>query len=103
MSLSNGMSSPLFLSPDVDSSNVQKLRIENPEAIRKIQGTYQLAAIRQMFFKDIRGKTLASIETEEYQLGDEIELQEGEQIVGVYGSHYAKGFINHLGFIVWRP
>jgi hypothetical protein len=36
-------------------------------------------------------------------LGDLISLNEGEQIIGVYGSHNQQGFINYLGFIVWKP
>ena len=62
-----------------------------------------MAAVRQIFFKDARGLNLHSIDTEQYNFGDTMELEEGEEIVGIYGSHYIKGFINYIGFIVWKP
>lgn len=62
-----------------------------------------LAAVRQVLLANAEGETVYALESEQSNLGDEIWLEEGEQIIGVYGSHYNKGFINYLGLIVWKP
>jgi hypothetical protein len=55
-------------------------------------------------FYDKDNRQISALDSTPQQLfGPEIKLQEGEQIIGIYGDRDGAEIFDCVGFIVWRP
>ena len=102
VSLSNGKASPLFAAPDTSNlTSLTTLQIPDASLIKRIQGT-KGSYMHQIIFKKADGSELYRIEAQTNTLGDDHILNDGEEIIGVYGGYYLQ-CIDALGIIVWIP
>ena len=72
-------------------------------SIRKLIGTHEGAEVVKMIFRGESGNEIGRIQVADDPLSiTETVLEDGEEIVGVYGQHGRK-VIYSLGFIVRKP
>ena len=98
--LSNGVSSPLFLAKDQNSDNLQEIKINSD--ITKIRGTYNSTPMYSVHFLAKNGGEISKMQPGTTTNID-IDLGEGEEIIGVYGIKGQNPYFWSLGFIVWKP
>ena len=102
--MSNGCNSPVFLGKGINEDNLKKKKITSQ--VKKIQGTKNENMITSIILKDKNGEKISRIGTkEEKEDAKEVILEDGEEIIGVYGTKdkNGEGWFNSLGFIVWKP
>lgn len=99
--LSNGLSSPAFMHSSTNSTNMNEVVLTNN--IKKLGGTKGDLGIREVIFQDAEGKNIGRIFTANSNFGPDQELEEGEEIVGIYGNNTGPSGCYSLGFIVWQP
>jgi hypothetical protein len=94
---------------DIESTTekeLQRIEIPSGEAIRAINAqlrgkptdlfeSFQLLGAKDKVLQTVTGHTCGDYE--------KFELQEGEEIVGMYAATTISGILKGLGFIVWVP
>ena len=102
MTLSNGVSSPVFTARQQDDSNFKTVNITNSAQIRRISA--RRSNVGRITFMDAKGQELYKLQTDDAgeRFPDEV-LNEGEEIIGIYGAYTTYQFMNYLGIIVWKP
>jgi len=74
------------------------------DKVKRIKGTANGWGFHRAYFLNSAGKEVSWIKLgENAGFAPEQVLEDGEQIVGVYGSKNSKTSITSLGFIVWKP
>ena len=99
--LSNGVASPLFLAKDQNSDNLQEIKINSDNT--QIRGTYNSTILLSVHFLAKNGGEISKILPNTSTTNIDIDLAEGEEIIGVYGIKDQAQYFWSLGFIVWKP
>ena len=66
-------------------------------------GVVSNCAIKSLTFLDSAALPIASLGVEENTNPQEVRLDEGESIIGLFGVRKPANVLYGLGFIVWRP
>ena len=103
--LSNGITSPLFLARNATTSNIERVNITNKQRIEKIKGQQGMnGSVSEVYFYEKDGSLITQMVADVVGGYDLATLDEGEEIVGVYGTkNKIYDHLDTLGFIVWRP
>ena len=99
----NDFKSPLFLAGGITADNLKQLRFDEKKSIKTIHGDASDKLIRKLFLKDKDKNDITKIEASNDNAGQEIQLEEGEEIIGIYGNKNNDNCFYNLGFIVWTP
>ena len=59
--------------------------------------------IKKIYLKDKDGQEVAKIVAENDNEEEEMNLEGGEEIIGIYGHKDSCNAFRNLGFIVWKP
>ena len=103
MVLTNGQISPLYLTKESSDKNLERLDVDFAK-VRRLRGTSNQYWVSQLHFLDGAGQELAKIQSYAQQFGADLDLAEGEEIIGIYGTRNAHNqYFATIGFIVWRP
>ena len=102
--LSNGRESPLFLAKRQHRIHLRKTDFKKNMTVAKVRGTNNKSKyVVSIHFEDKDGNEIASlIPSHIYPLAEH-KLEEGEELIGVYGNKDHFEYFANLGFIVWRP
>jgi hypothetical protein len=93
----------LFLAKDTTGDNLKQVRFDENKVIRTIHGDAAGFNMKKIHLKDKDNNEIAKIEAFNDNPGQEMHLNEGEAIIGVYGHKDTINFFYNLGFIVWTP
>ena len=85
------------------TDNMKSVRFDDTRVIRTIHGDANKFNICKLHFKDINGGMIAKVEACNLNFGKDMQLEEGEEIIGVYGHKNSNFVFHNLGFIVWTP
>ncbi len=77
--------SPLFLAKDTTGDNLKQVRFDENKVIRTIHGDAAKYHMKKIHLKDKDNSEIAKIEAFNNNPGQEMHLNEGEAIIGVYG------------------
>ena len=100
---SNGRRSPVFATKGTVIGEMTRVTIPEDQTIKRIKGDNKFRSIKKLIFEDGSGKEIARIFASDNNPGQEMELEEGEEIVGIYGNKNADQAMKNMGFIVWKP
>ena len=101
--LSNGQTSPVFFEKNHPQRVLQ--RVDLPSPVKTIRGTTNWnQCITQILFDDANSKQIAAINPGcKLQQAPNCVLNNGEVIIGIYGTCKNLAFFESIGFIVWTP
>lgn len=102
--MSNGKSSPLFLTKVQTDKNFDKVDVDFSK-VRRVRGTSNSYWISQLQFQTEEGAEVALVKSYEQEWAGVQQLDEGEEIIGIYGTrfgHTQDNYMGTVGFIVWK-
>lgn len=99
--MTNGQMSPLFLGLNQHAGNLQRVDINF--VVRRIRGTQNGCCMTQLHFHDESETKIARIQCLQQSFASDQLLNEGEEIVGIFGVKNPFSSISAIGFIVWNP
>ena len=99
----DGTESPIFLAKDTDSNNLQTVNLDLNKTIKSIKSDEDKKAIKQIYFQDKDGNEIAKIFAFKNNEGQTMQLNDGEEIIGIFGNKDSYIDFTNLGFIVWTP
>lgn len=85
----------------ITAENLKQVCIDEKQVIRTIKSDALDYDIKQIYFKDKEGSEIAKIYANKNNEGQELLLEEGEEIIGIYGHKNSYKCFYNLGFIVW--
>ncbi len=91
------------MAKDITGENLQQVRFDEKKVIRTIYGDDSSRYMKKIFLKDKDNIEIAKIEVLNDNPGQEMQLNEGEEIIGIYGHKDSENVFKNLGFIVWTP
>ena len=80
---------------------MKQVIFDENKVIRNIHGDAVNYGIKKIHLKDKENKEIAKIEASNDNPGQEMQLNEGEEIIGIYGHNDTYKCFHNLGFIVW--
>jgi hypothetical protein len=75
--------SPLFLVKNITGENLQQVRFDENKYIKTIYGDDSSHVMKKIFLKDKANNEIAKIEVFNDNPGQEMQLNEGEEIIGI--------------------
>ena len=93
----------MFLAKDTNGEDLTQVKFDENKVIRTIHGDDDGYWMKKIHLKDKDNNEIAKIEAFNDNPGQEVHLNEGEEIIGIYGNKDTINFFYNLGFIVWTP
>ena len=89
--LSNGISSPVFISDDVSNKSLKNFAVSDYSLVKRVKGTPQDGGhfnnLSKLSFGKKDGTEITKVETDNYtEYGPDYVLNDSEEIIGIYGS-----------------
>ena len=104
MILSNGAASPVFTSQGENDEGMQSFNIPDYSLVKSVNGSSSGWPVHKLSFKKKDGTEITMVETDtRYPYGQESEIADDEEIIGVFGTKNRENYVCDLGFIVWKP
>lgn len=101
--LSNGKMSPQYVTKVQNDQNFERVDVDFSK-VRRIRGTSNGFWVSQIHFHDANNNEIKRVASYQQAFGDDQVLQEGEEIIGIYGTRNAhNNYFATIGFIVWKP
>ncbi len=85
MVLSNGVSSAVFTAPGTNDQGMLSFNIPDYSQVKRVNGTYPGYNLGGLIFRKSDGTQIDKVETISKNYGTEFVLDDGEEIIGIFG------------------
>jgi len=100
---SNQIKSPLYLAKNEKDKGLKLANVDLSEPTKSIYGDHEESAIKKIIFQSEEESDLLCLVASDDNTGQTIQLEDGEEIIGLYGNKDSRKWFINLGFIVWKP
>ena len=100
--MENGSASPVFRA--TGQSDKALLEVDLRFDVSKIAGTYHGGCLASLLFTGEGSYEVSCLDSgNRNDLAVEVQLEAGEELIGIFGTRSHRNQIRGFGFLVWRP
>lgn len=99
----NNVKTGTYLTQGTNGGDMVHVDLDKSAPLDNIKSDVKGFVVKQIYFQDKHGRELAKLYASKDNDGQVRMLNEGEQIIGVYGHKGSFKCFRSIGFIVWKP